>query len=454
MEYSDKLKGVLKQINKSYGNNSVVSLNDVGIVPPLCSTGSLGLDLAIGIGGMPKGRIIEIFGPESSGKTTLCLHCIAEAQKTTSKPAAFVDAEHAFDPTYFEAIGGDLDALIFSQPDNGEHALNIVESLVNSGEVSIIIVDSVAALVPKAELDGEMGDHSVGVHARLMSRAMRKLTAVCSKTETTIIFINQLREKIGIMYGSPETTTGGNALKFYASVRLDIRRKSVNKHTENGEEIKDSNATLVKVIKNKVAPPFKECKFDIVYGKGIDSVSEYAYVADKLGLFKTKAGKIHPNYTPTIWGDEEIESTINFVSDVIKDPEFWVLKEEIYLHIQLKMNQITQEKFNDEFNILEFKFEQEEEHFKKFKAFGDDASGKSKYAEAIYYLGLAAEVKPFDKPTKTKLIAVQKRTEGKKDIDWWVMVWNDDTKRLNVQTGDIEEIKTEPVQSDVETKTN
>ena len=279
---ADTLDETLKQIQKLFGKGAVMRLGDRESVDvDAISSGSLLIDEALGVGGYPKGRIIEIFGPESSGKTTLALHAIAECQKNGGR-AAFIDAEHAIDPVYAKNLGVDINELILSQPDNGEQALEIVEMLANSGGVNLIIVDSVAALVPQAELDGEMGDSSVGLQARLMSKAMRKIAGILNKKECAVIFINQLREKVGVMYGNPETTSGGRALKFYASIRIDIRRTEAIKQ---GADI-IGNTCRVKIVKNKVSPPFKQCEIDIIYGQGISKEGEILDRSVELGFIK------------------------------------------------------------------------------------------------------------------------------------------------------------------------
>ena len=295
-EKQKALDSALAQIERQFGKGSIMKLGADNPVQEIeaTSTGSLGLDIALGIGGLPKGRIVEIYGPESSGKTTLTLHCVAEEQKKGGV-CAFVDAEHALDPQYAKKLGVDLEELLISQPDTGEQALEITDTLVRSGAVSMVVVDSVAALTPKSELEGDMGDHNVGVQARLMSQAMRKLTGSISKSKCMVIFINQIRMKIGVMFGSPETTTGGNALKFYSSVRLDIRRIGAIK---DRDEIV-GNATRVKVVKNKVAPPFKQVEFDIMYGEGISKNGELLDLGVTAGVVE-KSGSWYS------YGDERI----------------------------------------------------------------------------------------------------------------------------------------------------
>ena len=316
------LDETLKQIEKMFGKGSVMKLGereavDVDVIP----SGSLLLDEALGVGGYPKGRIIEIYGPESSGKTTLALHAIAECQKKGGR-AAFIDAEHAIDPVYAKNLGVNVDELILSQPDNGEQALEIVQMLADSGAISLIIVDSVAALVPQAELDGEMSDNSVGLQARLMSKAMRKLAGILNKKECAVIFINQLREKVGVMYGNPETTSGGRALKFYASIRIDIRRTEALK---SGADIY-GNTVRVKIVKNKVAPPFKQCEIDIIYGQGIsmesevlDKAVEYDIIHKAGAWYEYKGSKIANGKDAAKTYLKENEDVLNELLPIIKE---------------------------------------------------------------------------------------------------------------------------------------
>ncbi|MCX6237603.1 MAG: recombinase RecA [Bacteroidia bacterium] len=321
---SEKLKALqltIDKIEKSYGKGSIMRMGDkpVDDVQAIHS-GSIGLDLAMGIGGYPKGRVIEIFGPESSGKTTLAIHAIAEAQKVGGI-AAFIDAEHAFDPTYAQKLGVDIDELLISQPDNGEQALEIADSLIRSGAIDIIVIDSVAALTPKAEIEGEMGDSKMGLQARLMSQALRKLTGSISKTKTCVIFINQLRDKIGVMFGNPETTTGGNALKFYASVRLDIRKIG---QLKDGEEVQGSH-TRVKVVKNKVAPPFRKAEFDILYGEGISKVGEIVDMGVEINLIKKSGSWFSYGETKLGQGREGVKALLKDNPELMEELESKIL---------------------------------------------------------------------------------------------------------------------------------
>jgi recombination protein RecA len=331
---ADKLKALqltLDKLEKSYGKGTVMKLGDNAVEPiESISTGSISLDIALGIGGVPKGRVIEIYGPESSGKTTLATHIIAEAQKKGGI-AAFIDAEHAFDKGYAKKLGVDVDNLLISQPDNGEQALEIADNLIRSGAIDVIVIDSVAALVPKAEIEGEMGDSKMGLHARLMSQALRKLTGTISKTGCCCIFINQLREKIGVMFGNPETTTGGNALKFYASVRLDIRRTS---QIKDSDEV-SGNRVKVKIVKNKVAPPFRIAEFDIMFGEGISKTGEIIDLGVDFNIIK-KAGSWFS------YGDTKLGQGRDAVKQLLLDnPE---LSEEIEAKIRAE---VTGEKLEE-----------------------------------------------------------------------------------------------------------
>jgi recombination protein RecA len=317
------LKLTLDKLDKAYGKGTVMKMSDQAVMDvETISSGSLGLDIALGVGGYPRGRVIEIYGPESSGKTTLTLHAIAEAQKSGGI-AAFIDAEHAFDRFYAEKLGVDLENLIISQPDNGEQALEIADNLVRSGAIDIVVVDSVAALTPKSEIEGEMGDSKMGLHARLMSQALRKLTGSISKTNCTMIFINQLREKIGVMFGNPETTTGGNALKFYASVRIDIRRSTQIKDTDSNVT---GNKTRVKIVKNKVAPPFKTAEFDIMYGEGISKVGEILDIAVDQDIIKKSGSWFSYEDTKLGQGRDAVKALIKDNPELMEELEEKVRK--------------------------------------------------------------------------------------------------------------------------------
>ena len=338
MEREEKLKALdaaLGQIERQYGKGAVMKLGDssanmnVETIP----TGSLSLDIALGLGGIPKGRIIEIYGPESSGKTTVTLHMIAEVQKRGGI-AGFIDAEHALDPVYAKNIGVDVDNLYISQPDNGEQALEITETMVRSGAIDIVVVDSVAALVPKAEIDGDMGDSHVGLQARLMSQALRKLTAVISKSNCTVIFINQLREKVGIMFGNPETTTGGRALKFYSSVRLDVRR--IESLKQSGEVI--GNRTRVKVVKNKIAPPFKEAEFDIMFGEGISMVGDLLDLAANVDIVNKSGAWYAYEGNKIGQGRENAKQFLKDNPEICKD-----IENKVRLHYELQGAEVVNE---------------------------------------------------------------------------------------------------------------
>jgi len=324
-EKSAKLKALqltLDKLDKTYGKGSVMKMGDVPMQDiEVIPSGSLGLDIALGVGGYPKGRVVEIFGPESSGKTTLALHAMAESQKAGGI-AAFIDAEHAFDRFYAEKLGVDIDNLIISQPDYGEQALEIADNLISSGAVDIVVIDSVAALTPKSEIEGEMGDSKMGLHARLMSQALRKLTGTISKTHCTVIFINQLREKIGVMFGNPETTTGGNALKFYASVRLDIRKRT---QIKDGEKV-IGNRTKVKVVKNKVAPPFQTCEFDIMYGMGISKVGEILDLGVEYEIIKKSGSWFSYGDTKLGQGRDAVKSLIQDNPELAEELEAKIIQ--------------------------------------------------------------------------------------------------------------------------------
>ena len=350
LENSEKkkaLESALGQIEKQFGKGSVMKLGDVTAMEvEAIPTGALSLDIALGIGGIPRGRIVEVYGPESSGKTTLALHMIAEAQKLGGE-AAFIDAEHALDPVYAKHLGVDIDNLIVSQPDTGEQALEITEALVRSGAIDVVVVDSVAALVPKAEIDGDMGDSHIGLQARLMSQALRKLAGVINKSKCVVIFINQLREKVGVMFGNPETTAGGRALKYYASVRLDIRK--IENIKQDGEVI--GNRARVKVVKNKVAPPFREAEFDIVYGKGISKEGNILDIAVNLDIIEKSGSWFGYNGERIGQGRENVKKYL------VDNPE---VMEEVEKKIREKFNEAFEKSLGDEENDEEQDTEPEE----------------------------------------------------------------------------------------------
>jgi len=335
-EKEAKLKALqltLDKLDKTYGKGTVMKMGDKAIVEvETISSGSLGIDLALGVGGYPKGRVIEIYGPESSGKTTLTLHAIAEAQKAGGI-AAFIDAEHAFDRNYAEKLGVDIENLIISQPDNGEQALEIAENLIRSGAIDIVVIDSVAALTPKSEIEGEMGDSKMGLHARLMSQALRKLTGTISKTNCTVFFINQLREKIGVMFGNPETTTGGNALKFYASLRIDIRKVATLK---NGQEVIGSTAKI-KIVKSKVAPPFKEVEIDFVYSEGISKIADVLRIAVDNGIIKKSGSWLTYGSDKD---EERVQGMEQFKQKLIDNPQLY---NTIINEVKVKLGMVAEE---------------------------------------------------------------------------------------------------------------
>jgi len=415
MEYSSKLKGILEEIKKTEASDIYIDLSDKDrAFPLLSSSGSVGLDIAMG-GGIPKAAIIEIYGPEHSGKTTIALHSIIEYQKLDkANIAAFIDVEHSFSHTYFENLGGTLDQLLFFQPNTAEQCLNVIEKLAYSGEVQLIVLDSVAALVSEAETKAETGDLKLGLIARFMSAHMRKVVA-SSKQETTIIYINQLREKIGVIYGSPEVTTGGKALKFYSSIRLDVRRKGTEKHQEDGKDIHTAAKTKVKVVKNKVAAPFKVAEFNIEFGTGISRISEIVDVALTLGVLEKRSAGIFPNYDSLFWTEEKIESTANYATEILQEPEFKALYEEIYTKVKIELKQITEAEAK---KYLEELFKTEKVKYDIYDLnwdLGSKASLSSKHIEAYHHLKLAYEALPYRKECETKFKAVVKRIEERLD---------------------------------------
>ena len=408
------IKSLIAQANSKIGAGALINFSETPKnVETLCSSGSINLDLALGIGGIARGRIYEIKGPESSGKTTLALHCIANTQKKGGV-AAFIDAEHAFDPIYAENLGIDMDNLLFSQPDFGEQGLDIAEFLVDTGKVDLIVIDSVAALTPKAEIDGEMGELKVGLMARIMSQALRKLVGKCSKTGTTIIFINQIRLKIGVLYGNPETSPGGEALKFYCSVRLDIRQISKNEGSDSTTDNKSyiSNSVRVKVIKNKLAPPFKEAEFDIVYGKGISKESEYLSAGLKIGVLKKENSGIFFSFdTPLFPEDTPLETSESKLLSVIDSEEYKNVKLELTTRVEEKLGQISDSEVEERLGELYKKGYRNREIVKFLFENGNSFSSSSKVLEAYYCFNEALKLSPMARDIKNKSKIISKRVK-------------------------------------------
>lgn len=433
-KYSDKLQATLNNINKVFGNNTIINLEEAPKdYPRLCGWGSVALDKATG-GGVPKGRIVEIFGPEGSGKTTLALHATAETQKV-GEIAAYIDAEHSYDPIYAEAIGVDNNSILFSQPDNGEQAIEVMRMLIASGEVSIIIIDSVAALVPQAELDGASGELKVGLQARLMSQAMRMIVGAASKTNTTILFLNQLREKIGVFYGNPEVTTGGNALKFYASMRLDLRRIGKGEETVGGEKTFFSSKVRIKVIKNKLAPPFREAEIEIIFGKGISKEAELVSAALMYNLFERTEDGVFIKYdTPLYPKDLALEYKEENVAQILNTPLFEDIKTEVLFRVDCHEKKINEAAVEADLKELHQKWiTRMAEADAAWQEHGY-YSGKSLPDEALYLVNKAIGLNPFNKEYKVKQKAIEKRIKNAKTL-----LTFKDGSIINLETG--EEIK-------------
>jgi len=439
---TDKIKKAINDINKVKGAGTLLLLDDNNRldIPTLCSTGSLNLDIALGIGGYPVGRMVEIYGPESSGKTTLALHAIANVQKDGGN-VAFIDMEHAYDPRYGESLGIDNDELIFTQPLNGEIALDVARALADTGDVDLIVVDSIAAMIPQAELDGDAGDLKVGLHSRLMGQACRKLSPICNSTDTTIIWINQIREKIGVMYGNPETTPGGNAMKFYASIRIDIRRidklESDTKTTSGRAEYM-GNTVRCKVIKNKVAPPWKEAEFDIIYGKGISQESELVGAAIKLEvLIHTGKGVEFGYETPIYEMGVPLDTKVSNTVEMLSRPENKIYLDEISLRLDMVLKKITEEEFTEQTAESWEKATKKLELFKQAYEKGSKASGSSKHILAQYWLKTAVELRPFNREAVNKLKAIDKRiadrikkSELQEDANWIINISDEGDEEL------------------------